>query len=486
MIFRWQFEYFRLNLLQSTSMRRTISRDRIKVVQDRNSLFLKLSYGYKEKVFSVVEKQYTEKYMPIKVASGVIVDEVGSFVDGQFTDEFNRKNRYRKQQELDNAIDRLYNAFVAISRSKYPLTPENVLKEFKDEELEVKHIGVDLDVFGYSILNDLEIGKGNFEKVGRKKIQHYRRVLNLLEDFKSMKKVSIRTDQLDYSVYNSFKEYLEDQSSIQADSTIDGHLKVFVRFTKYCEIGGVQCSFNSQDKRLKRIKLTSENFKRTYLTTEEIKQIACIHGETERTENARRVILVMSLTGISYADLASGIEPSYIESEGKGFMALDNARWKTRKRFVSFVPLPALKCFQQGFTVPSNQKLNPAMKDFLKECYLKGVISSVDTISTQTKGGEAEESTAEKWELISTRVCRGSFSTNLIKLGLNEQLIMRATGHVGETQSSGVFSKHYSNVKFNEAALKVAELARTTLINQGKNDLADWYSIENQKSAFPC
>lgn len=76
------------------------------------------------------------------------------------------------------------------------------------------------------------------------------------------------------------------------------------------------------------------------------------------------------------------------------------------------------------FPVPSNQNLNPIIKDV---CQFAGITTPVKQVTYQ--GGKRKEETFEKWDMASCHRLRATFATNLFEGGADAKTIQDALGH---------------------------------------------------------
>ena len=129
-----------------------------------------------------------------------------------------------------------------------------------------------------------------------------------------------------------------------------------------------------------------------------------------------------------------------------------NSLWH---KTVEFVTIPMHSMVKEIITkyngeVPSslsNQKMNEYLKDI-------GEAAELDEkrIIVKTKGGEREEKTFSKFQLITTHTARRSFATNLYNQGFPSIYIMKITGH----RTEKAFLK-YIKIEQEEAANKLME-----------------------------
>jgi site-specific recombinase XerD len=121
--------------------------------------------------------------------------------------------------------------------------------------------------------------------------------------------------------------------------------------------------------------LSQQPVKRDYLTTEEIKALQRLSGLSEAMERNRDLFLFACFTGLAYSDIVS-LESVHIIIDPDGSKHIEKYREKTG--ILSYVPLlpvaekillkysPTGDCRDFTWRVPSNQKLNFALKEIAR------------------------------------------------------------------------------------------------------------------------
>jgi len=126
--------------------------------------------------------------------------------------------------------------------------------------------------------------------------------------------------------------------------------------------------------------LTQQPVKRDYLTIEEIKAIQGLTGLTDAMERNRNIFIFACFTGLAFSDIVS-LKSIHIIVEPDGSKHIEKYREKTG--ILSYVPLlpmaekillkysPTGDCRDFVWRIPSNQKLNYALKEIAKLAGLK-------------------------------------------------------------------------------------------------------------------
>jgi site-specific recombinase XerD len=121
--------------------------------------------------------------------------------------------------------------------------------------------------------------------------------------------------------------------------------------------------------------LTQQPVKRDYLTTEEIKTLQQLDGLTDAMKRNRDIFLFACFTGLAYSDITT-LRSQHIIIDPDGSKHIEKYREKTG--ILSYVPLlpvaekilikysPTGDCRDFTWGVPSNQKLNLALKEIAR------------------------------------------------------------------------------------------------------------------------
>lgn len=179
----------------------------------------------------------------------------------------------------------------------------------------------------------------------------------------------------------------------------------------------------------------------------------------QRLEKVRDLFLIGAYTGLRFSDFTR-IRPEHIEGvDGKTILNITTQ--KTGEQVsIPLLPIPLVLLRKYNFEAPniSNQKMN----DYLKELgQMAGMTGKM--IVTGSKGGKREDSTAEKWEKLTTHVARRSFATNFYRDGVPAVVLMKITGHTTEQQfmqyiaiDGKMNALHFADLRKDETLLKVA------------------------------
>lgn len=121
--------------------------------------------------------------------------------------------------------------------------------------------------------------------------------------------------------------------------------------------------------------LTQHPVQRGYLNIEEIRQLQALNDLSPSLDRYRDIFLFACFTGLAYSDIAS-LKAQHLIMESDGSIHIEKYRDKTG--VLSYVPLlasaeailikysPTGKCKDFNWQIPSNQKVNKALKELAK------------------------------------------------------------------------------------------------------------------------
>lgn len=236
---------------------------------------------------------------------------------------------------------------------------------------------------------------------------------------------SLNYDQIDFAFFSDFKAWLFAAPRLHSANYAAKVVSVVRQFLRDAQRRGYHSKTDYQGFTVKRVKTT-----KIALSFEELEALYLLDlSDNQRLERVRDLFLIGSYTGLRFSDFTR-IRPENIE-EVNGSTILNITTQKTGEQVnIPLLPIPLYLLRKYKFEAPkiSNQKMN----DYLKELgQLAGMTGKM--IVTGSKGGKRQDSTAEKWEKLTTHVARRSFATNFIRLMRPEQL-MKITGHATERQ----------------------------------------------------
>lgn len=168
--------------------------------------------------------------------------------------------------------------------------------------------------------------------------------------------------------------------------------------------------------------VTPKNYKHPILTFEELKKIESVKLPHDHLENAKDWLLIGCFTGQRVSDLLNFNHEKIVQEDFLTF-----TQKKTNDEITIFL-IPKVKeiLSKRNGQFPrkiSDQKFN----DYIKTvCQLAGLDEKL--VGGKMVGNRKVVDTYEKWELISSHICRRSFVTNFRHI-LGDEGIMTNTGH---------------------------------------------------------
>ena len=160
-----------------------------------------------------------------------------------------------------------------------------------------------------------------------------------------------------------------------------------------------------------------------YLNKDELDQVQQVNLPfKERLDKVRDWLLLGVNTGLRISDLKRLNKDHIVDSsEGKILKVL----LRKSKNMVSISVnsiVDSIVCKYDGFPPRiSDQRFNEYVKEL---CRMAGINKRVSKIE------KGEQVFYEKWQLVSSHICRRSFATNAFKAGLHPKYLMPITGHI--------------------------------------------------------
>ncbi len=265
----------------------------------------------------------------------------------------------------------------------------------------------------------------NGKPISPKTVQQYAATLKKIIAFENINNLKLRFENIDLKFYTNFVFYCRNNENL-GDNSISGHIKNIKMWCKNIELEGL--SINIQYKH-KDFKGFVSNTKYIYLKEVEIDVIYNFDfNDNERLVNARDWFIVGLRTGLRVSDLL---------------------RLKTLHLINDKIVIETIKT-KETTTIPIHPQIEQILKsrncefprslseqkfnEYIKEvCQISGFNGLVEGKLTNPKTKRKEPGTYEKWQLVSSHICRRSFATNLYGK-LPNKVIMAMTLHKSEAQ----------------------------------------------------
>lgn len=266
--------------------------------------------------------------------------------------------------------------------------------------------------------------KGKNKAIAKGTITKYNTTLNKLKEYEKRFKTKLKFTDLDLTFYDRFINFLSQEQKINL-GTIGNYIGTVKTIARDAKLKGLPVHPHIEHPNFFVPKITADSI---YLKDEEINKIFNHDFKgVERLENTRDLFIIGLRTGLRISDFLrlkdANIKNGYIEIETQ----------KTGQT----VTIPLHKQVKEilekrnGFPrAISDQKFNEHVKELCKVAKFTEKVQG-SKINPDTK--RKEEGVYEKWELVTSHICRRSFATNLYGK-LDNLTIMAITGHQTETQ----------------------------------------------------
>ncbi len=305
------------------------------------------------------------------------------------------------------------------------------IEEFRDllnKKLNPEAETIKLDLFRFTEKFIEESRVRVNEKTGKTfskdTIQIYRNTLQVLRNFKQLKRKRIDFDTIDLDFYHDFTEYLTKDLGF-ANNTIGKHMKTLKTFLNEATERGLSTNLSHKSKRFRVIREDTESI---YLTESELAEICALDlSDNPRLDRIRDLFIVGCWTGLRFSDF-SNIQPENIKIE-----EIELETQKTGETVV--IPIhPTVKKIMAKYKGKYPNSLPPAISNVKMNQYLKELGHMVESLHAKTstsitKGGLNISTNRKKFELVTTHTARRSFASNLYLSGFPAISIMKITGH---------------------------------------------------------
>lgn len=265
----------------------------------------------------------------------------------------------------------------------------------------------------------------NGKPISYKTIQQYAATLKKIVAFEKLNDLKLRFENVDLKFYTNFVFYCRNTENL-GDNSITGHIKNIKLFCKNIEQDGLPISIQYKHSDFKGF---VANTKYTYFKDAEIDRIFDYDfSDNERLSNARDLFIIGLRTGLRVSDFLRLQKPNLIEKN----IVIETIKTKqttTIPMHPQIVKILQLRNGEFPRTI-SEQKFNLYIKEI---CKIIGFTELVESALQNPKTQRKESGTFEKWQLVSSHVCRRSFATNLYGK-LPNKVIMAITTHKSEAQ----------------------------------------------------
>lgn len=254
----------------------------------------------------------------------------------------------------------------------------------------------------------------------------FQTVFGLLKSYAEERRPRLNYEDIDFAFFSDFKAWLFAAPREHSTNYAAKIMSVVRQFMRDAQRRGYHAKTDYQGFSIKKVKTT-----KIALSFAELEALYTMNlSHTPRLEKVRDLFLIGAYTGLRFSDFTR-IRPELIETvDGKSILNITTQKTGENVSIPLFpIPLVLLQKYQFKAPAISNQKMN----DYLKELgQLAGMTGKM--IITSNKAGKRNDTTAEKWEKLTTHVARRSFATNFYKEGTPAAVLMKITGHATERQ----------------------------------------------------
>lgn len=258
-----------------------------------------------------------------------------------------------------------------------------------------------------------------------KTILQYSTTLNKLKAFENCYKYKIRFENIDLKFHRDFIDYCRTKEKL-GNNSIGGHIKNVKMWCKNIELEGLPISIQYKHSNFSTIQSETKDI---YLTENEIDKIFSYNfNDNSRLSNTRDLFIIGLRTGLRISDFMrlgvlnineEKIRIETVKTKQKVIIAMHQQVKEIIELRSGNLPDPI-----------SDQKFNNYIKEI---CKLVGITQVVEGAKINPETKRKVTGNFEKWELVTSHICRRSFATNLYGK-LPNKVIMAITGHTTETQ----------------------------------------------------
>jgi len=265
----------------------------------------------------------------------------------------------------------------------------------------------------------------NGKPISYKTIQQYSATQKKIIAFEKLNDLKLRFENIDLKFYTNFVFYCRNTEKL-GDNSINGHIKNIKLFCKNIEQDGLPISIQYKHSDFKGF---VANTKYIYFKDAEIDAIFNHDfSDNERLANARDLFIIGLRTGLRVSDFLRLQKPN-LKEKNIVIETIKTKQTTTIPMHPQIVKILQLRNGEFPRTI-SEQKFNLYIKEI---CQIIGFTELVESALQNPETKRKEKGYFEKWQLVSSHVCRRSFATNLYGK-LPNKVIMAITTHKSEAQ----------------------------------------------------
>lgn len=256
-------------------------------------------------------------------------------------------------------------------------------------------------------------------------LKRHTTVLNHLKEYERERGYPITFDEVREPFYLAFLAWLYQEPRNHQISTAMRNIKNIKQVMRKAANDGLHTNVvytNFRTHTPKKQKL--------YLTFDELEKLNALNL-SGMEEKARDLFLLSAYTGLRVSDYTR-LRPEHITENSTGEKQISITTQKMKNQVViPLLPIAYKILEKYAWKAPKipDSKINLHIKELCKRAGITDRLQWSDT-----KGGQRNETTVEKWEKVSTHTGRRSFATNFYLLEVPRVAIMAITGHTSEKQ----------------------------------------------------
>lgn len=236
----------------------------------------------------------------------------------------------------------------------------------------------------------------------------YLELINVVKEFEGKKKIKLL--DIDAKLMKEFSNYLTELKYSEITAK-----RIVSRFKFFCSRAEENnLGINKNYRQRVFVAKQTEEYKQPYLDLKEIERIYNKDLSNDNTlDNVRDNFIIGLFTGLRVSDFLTSLDVSNIND---GFIQIKTKKTKTNVSLPVHKYIKAILKKRGGFLPPkiSEQKFNEHIKTICQICdideYMVGGVTFVDE---ETKVIRKKIGVYQKWELVTSHICRRSFATNL-------------------------------------------------------------------------
>lgn len=266
-------------------------------------------------------------------------------------------------------------------------------------------------------------------------IKNYKNSLHYFKVFSESNRFDFQYEDINLKFYADFEDYLIGDIKL-SNNTIGRVVKDLKTFLNWSTENG----FN-RNLEYKKFKIRREDIEIIYLTDEELKALYNLNLQNQHQDRARDLFCFGCFTGLRFSDVENLSEKNIDDD----FIQIRTLKTKE----ILTIPLipqakEILKKYDLKLPTLSNQKLNKHLKELGELAEISEIINI-----RKYRGAERINTSAPKYEFITTHTARRTFITLSLEKGVRQEVVMSITGHKN-FRTFSAYIKIVDKVKKNE------------------------------------